>query len=77
MAVYEIQGLTACDGLPVTDVEDFYLTGVWQGGPNWNSFNNVTSTMSWSSGVNTQFEPRCSYQANAWTGLGAAFQWVY
>jgi hypothetical protein len=67
MGAYEPQGLYACDGLSTSDVERFTLDALYEGGPNWNSYNSAESLVTWNTGTTSQ-SPMCSYDAYSASG---------
>ena len=56
--------LQSCADLPASNDIYFSILGLYQAGPNWNSFNNVSSSASWSYYSNpNKLSPNCSWNA--------------
>ncbi len=62
LEVYEAHGVTACDGLSAAGYVPFYLEHVAEAGPDWDTFNNAASLVSWT-GVAHTGTPECYWGA--------------
>jgi hypothetical protein len=74
--VLEAYGI-ACTDLPINDAVDFGNTQLFQGGPFWNSANNVTASMSWSLFTNPfGHSPNCAWAPSMYYGSNTSLQWT-
>jgi hypothetical protein len=72
MGVLEIYNLSNCNQLPNNFGMYFFLQQAYEQGPYWNSFNNVTNSLSWSGGSDGK-TPSCGWGAGYLPAYNASF----
>jgi hypothetical protein len=72
LGVYEVDGLTACDGLPGDNFTELSASKLQQAGPDWNSEVNVLNSVT----VNTYQASNCSYYTY-WADDLTTFSWAH